>query len=55
LKGRSLEDLDLMFEAKIPARQFRNYDISRLKGNVEGLAEGSEVKHAKEDQFLEKA
>ncbi|WWC64762.1 uncharacterized protein I303_107373 [Kwoniella dejecticola CBS 10117] len=36
LKGRSLEDLDLMFEAKIPARRFQKYDIHQLRPENQG-------------------
>ncbi len=30
LKNRTLEELDLMFEMRIPARSFAKYDISDL-------------------------
>ncbi|OCF43453.1 hypothetical protein I317_02753 [Kwoniella heveanensis CBS 569] len=31
LKGRTLEELDMLYEAKIPARKFANYDLTAIK------------------------
>jgi hypothetical protein len=31
LKGRSLEELDLLYEAGVPARKFATYDVAQLK------------------------
>ena len=33
-KGRSYEELNLMFANRVPARQFRNYEVD-LFGDVE--------------------
>lgn len=40
-RGRTFEELDILFEKHIPARQFKNYDLLR-DGNANGAAE-SEV------------
>lgn len=29
--GKTYEELDLLFEVGVPARQFKNYDVSELK------------------------
>jgi hypothetical protein len=42
LKGRSLEELDLLYEAGVPARKFASYDVSHLK-RTPVVAEGETV------------
>lgn len=42
LKGRSLEELDLLYEAGVPARKFATYDIAKLKSTPEA-AEGDKA------------
>jgi hypothetical protein len=42
LKGRSLEELDLLYEAGVPARKFASYDVSHLK-RTPVVAEGEKV------------
>lgn len=44
LKGRSLEELDEMFEARVPTRKFRNYvctglgaEVTKVQDNPTGL------------------
>ena len=39
MKGRSLEDIDSLFEKKVPTRDFRTADISAIQISLDKLGE----------------
>ncbi|CCC11189.1 hypothetical protein SMACR_03895 [Sordaria macrospora] len=54
VKGRTLEEIDQMFEAQLPARKFRKYvcagrgDVANESDSVNSEKKGDEVVHAEE-------
>lgn len=54
VKGRTLEEIDQMFEARLPARKFRKYvcvgrgGVANESDSVNSEKKGEEVVHAEE-------
>ncbi|KAL2844343.1 general substrate transporter [Aspergillus pseudoustus] len=53
-RGRSLEELDDMFQAKVPTREFRNYVCTGLGAEITNLDGGQRMEDKAEVEWIEK-